>query len=126
MFIPTIKDIKNNIKVNNDLIETANQFIYDNAEKEGDFVFQYNCISKLLEYKRKTLLNALIIKGMIWSYLLNGKEEDKRRKFWLYVKLYNHTKVIKQTLENIRMLKGGLVSLQIMMNPLGALSLKKM
>ena len=67
MFAPTIEDIKTNIKVNNELINTSNDFIYDNAEKEGDFVFQYNCICKLLEYKRKTLLNS---RGKLIIYLL--------------------------------------------------------
>ena len=117
MFVPTIEDIKTNIRVNNKKITEANNFIYENYQKEGDFIFQYNTLCKLLEYKRQVVLNALIIKGLIWCYLLNRKEENKGRKFWLYVKLYTHRRIINESLEDIFMLKQGLTSLQIMINP---------
>lgn len=105
MFIPSIENIKSSIKDNNNVIDSMNKFILENYQKRGDHIFEHRIISSLLDFKRRVISNSQIIKAMIWSYLLNRKEECKGKKFWLYVKLYTHRKIIQESLINIKSIK---------------------
>ena len=125
MIVPSISNIRASIADNNKLITEMNKFILDNYQKPGDYLNEHRLISTILDYKRKVVSNAWIIQGMLWCYLLNGGEKCKGKKFWLYVKLYTHRKIIKESVEIIRMLKHRLMQLQMLMNPLGFFSARK-
>ena len=122
--IPSISNIKATIKDNNKVINEMNKFILENYEKETDLLSQLSLISTLLDYKRKVVSNAWMILYMLWCYLLNQEEKCKGKKFWLYVKMYTHRKIIEESVENMKMLKCRIMQIMLI-NPLGFFSGRK-